>query len=525
MGKQHHIIRRLIIEVGVPDKESAFDIQNRIGEEFKAKIFSLIEELLDRLSGSLEMIRIEKLEIDIGHLRSSSLEHELAPRVIKEMETAVTKLLHELRNSHGGMAAIQITTSGGHQFTVHATRERKDRSDIEILLHYLETGILPWNGDIQYRPSINEMMAKALEKNSESLRSVLYQRRGNRNVFRRLAIQLRKDQQTYLASVLGCDFASKLAVINNDIAEVIGSLFDLSSPASRTSIEEFLQEEMLYYFSSGKGETASINKIALYIQEMILIAEKTFDFRITSFSPALKKKIRHNVMNTIESLIRGRAEESGEYLIPPKGKELPASDKTRKKTKHSNNLSSLPERKSNPDISTTEEPDHGVYIANAGLVILAPYLPTFFRHMKLVRGNEFVSERSRHKGIHLLQWLVKGDNAEEITEHELLLNKILCGADISEPVPIKMKLTKKDRKDCVDLLNAVVGNWPLIKNTSAAGFQSTFLVKEGKLTRGGEDWSLIIHRDSAVDMLIDRLPWSISMIKLPWNKALIHTQW
>jgi hypothetical protein len=53
----------------------------------------------------------------------------------------------------------------------------------------------------------------------------------------------------------------------------------------------------------------------------------------------------------------------------------------------------------------------------------------------------------------------------------------------------------------------------------------TFLQKEGKLKRQDENWDLLIHRDSAVETLIDRLPWGISMIKMPWNKATINVEW
>lgn len=145
-----------------------------------------------------------------------------------------------------------------------------------------------------------------------------------------------------------------------------------------------------------------------------------------------------------------------------------------------------------------------------------------------------MDEEAKWKAVHLLQWLVDGDRKKEeneggekteLTEHDLVLNKIFCGIDIAEPVPVSVELSEKEKEEGIDLLKAVIENWTIIKRSSVQGLQITFLVKEGKLKRLQQDWSLFIHRDSGVDMLIDKLPWGISMIKFPWNKETIYVEW
>ncbi|HTF04906.1 MAG TPA: contractile injection system tape measure protein, partial [Bacteroidia bacterium] len=77
----------------------------------------------------------------------------------------------------------------------------------------------------------------------------------------------------------------------------------------------------------------------------------------------------------------------------------------------------------------------------------------------------------------------------------------------------------------IELLQAILNNWTILQRSSVHALQSTFLQKQGRLKKTGTDWDLLIERDSAVEILIDKLPWGISMVKLPWNNFMILTQW
>ena len=139
--------------------------------------------------------------------------------------------------------------------------------------------------------------------------------------------------------------------------------------------------------------------------------------------------------------------------------------------------------------------------------------------------KKFVSDEARYRAIHMLQWLTYGEEMpEEINEHELLLNKLLCGVEIAEPVPLSVVLTEKEKEEAESLLKAVIANWTIIKRSSFRALRS-FFRKEGRLTRDGSDWDLLIQRDSATEILIDNLPWSISIVKMPWNEHTIYVEW
>jgi hypothetical protein len=180
--------------------------------------------------------------------------------------------------------------------------------------------------------------------------------------------------------------------------------------------------------------------------------------------------------------------------------------------------------------SESEAPgaETGIYVNNAGLILLTPYLKPFFTKLKLLDGKQFVAPEAAWKAIHLLQHACgfTNENKEEgAGESDLIFNKILCGVDITEPVPETMELTAEEKEETEHLLKAVIANWTIMSRSSVYALQSTFLQKNGRLSITGKDWSLVIERDSTVEILIDKLPWGISFIKLPWNSYSIHTTW
>jgi hypothetical protein len=74
------------------------------------------------------------------------------------------------------------------------------------------------------------------------------------------------------------------------------------------------------------------------------------------------------------------------------------------------------------------------------------------------------------------------------------------------------------------MLEGMIGHWKIIGNTSVAGLRSAFLQRQGYLTLTREAWHLQVEGRS-YDMLLDRLPWSISVIKHPWMTRVVHVNW
>ncbi|MGK7914342.1 MAG: contractile injection system tape measure protein, partial [Prochloraceae cyanobacterium] len=190
---------------------------------------------------------------------------------------------------------------------------------------------------------------------------------------------------------------------------------------------------------------------------------------------------------------------------------------------HSSELSSLSQLEDNlintvAPFSDSEE----IYIYNSGLVLLWPFLPRIFASLKLIQKGHFVNSESAERAVLILQYLV--DAATEIPEHLLLLNKILCGLDFLEPIAANLEITEPQRDECEHLLSAVISNWSILKNTSIEGFRHAFLQREGILKVRNGSWLLQVKQET-YDVLLDRLPWSISVVKLPWMNELLHVEW
>jgi hypothetical protein len=162
------------------------------------------------------------------------------------------------------------------------------------------------------------------------------------------------------------------------------------------------------------------------------------------------------------------------------------------------------------------------YIDNAGVVLLWPYLEKLFRHLYYVNKDKFMNIRTKKRAIHMLHFLVW--NKEDSPEYRLFLNKILCGYEISRPIERKVRFTKEEKRSATKLLEAVVKNWPALKNTSVAGLRETFLQRNGILTLKDNIWTLRVEQKT-FDILMDRLPWSVSMVKLPWMDKPLYVEW
>lgn len=172
-----------------------------------------------------------------------------------------------------------------------------------------------------------------------------------------------------------------------------------------------------------------------------------------------------------------------------------------------------------------EEPAGGLSIDNAGLVLLVSYVQRLFAMLDLTRGRVFVNETARVRAVHCLAYLVDGD--ESGAEHQWVLNKILCGMDIDAPIAPAGGLGEA-RATLDGLITAVIQHWSALGNTSPAGLRQTFLRRDGRLSRRtGEDsghWRLRV-KPGPFDMLLDRLPWGYTTIKLPWMAGAIHVEW
>jgi hypothetical protein len=171
-------------------------------------------------------------------------------------------------------------------------------------------------------------------------------------------------------------------------------------------------------------------------------------------------------------------------------------------------------------LSTLIDAKEGIYIENAGLILLHPFLPQFFKALGLADEDRLLQPE---RAICLLHFMISGQTVAP--EYELILSKILCNIPLETPIESDMALTDAEKAEAEALLEAVIQHWDALRNTSIDGLRGTFLLRLGKLSlRDDGDWLLQVE-SKTVDILLNQLPWGISMIQLPWMQRMLWVEW
>jgi hypothetical protein len=160
-----------------------------------------------------------------------------------------------------------------------------------------------------------------------------------------------------------------------------------------------------------------------------------------------------------------------------------------------------------------------IFINNAGLVLLHPFIITLFTNLGVTREEKIIDHC---KAIAALNFLIGFEKPQP--EFEWPLIKILCGMEIAETIEYIPELSDSEKLECSGLLQQAIDYWVALKNTAIEALQQTFLQRFGKLSHNENGWLLRVEQKT-VDILKDRLPWGVSMIKLPWMQQLLSVEW
>jgi hypothetical protein len=172
---------------------------------------------------------------------------------------------------------------------------------------------------------------------------------------------------------------------------------------------------------------------------------------------------------------------------------------------------------------TPDEDDaRGVYVGQAGLVILHPFLEYFFKDFGLLQNNDFVDEPARQLAVHLLHYLATGNTNS--FEHDLQFEKFLCNWPLSKPIDRLLTIPDGMLTEADGMLRTVIKYWKSLKNTSPDGLREAFLQRGGKLLDQESPARIIIEKKD-MDILLATLPWGLGVIKLPWISEPFYVEW
>lgn len=164
-----------------------------------------------------------------------------------------------------------------------------------------------------------------------------------------------------------------------------------------------------------------------------------------------------------------------------------------------------------------------LYVDDAGLVILWPFLERFFHRAGLLgEHRRFLDEPAQLQAVALLEVLAAAD--PEPPEFRLPLAKLLCGRPLESDFLLERPLAPAQLAECDRLLAAAIEHAPALGDVSIPGFRAAFLQRRGALSTREGAWLLQVERQEH-DVVLAHLPWSWGWVKLPWMPDPLRVEW
>ncbi|MDQ3109390.1 MAG: contractile injection system tape measure protein [Bacteroidota bacterium] len=394
---------------------------------------------------------------------------------------------------------------------VTASKKETQSSDEQLLLEALR-------GHIQMQArAIDELVKRMLRNDPAQLRRILSQVLSIPQLRRRFAASLHETTFVKILSLLYGPSSSVSLVLMSDVLLLVKELVSKNagaiplSPirdlclllALRKKSETFTSIQWLQVILSAAGIYSGKQADELALEWKRYLAEFPGDWK-SEFPVLLNHLSDPLYLKRLGDRFLARLE---------KIKEKAAAEERRRQ---------MEERKEKQKMEADMDDERGVFIRNAGLILVWPFLPQLFERVGYVKGISFVSESAAYRAVHLLQYMVNRE--EQAPEYNLVLNKILCNISKAKPVEKEVVLTDEEKTPANQLLGAVIKHWSVLGETSVEGLQETFLQRGGQLFFFEAKNELRVER-KVFDKLLSKIPWSISPVKLPWMNKPLYVEW
>ncbi|MGY0216303.1 contractile injection system tape measure protein [Endozoicomonadaceae bacterium StTr2] len=174
-----------------------------------------------------------------------------------------------------------------------------------------------------------------------------------------------------------------------------------------------------------------------------------------------------------------------------------------------------------PELSANER----IEVQNAGLVLLWPHLSRLFTQCELLAADQsFIDTCHQHQAMALLEYIAGADACPEVQQQNRITTALITGLK-PEEIPDTLPTLPDSRSQHADqLLAAVISQWSALRDITPQGLRSLFLQRNGQWEPYDNGWKLIVE-DKAQDILLQALPWPVSMITLPWLGGLLSVHW
>lgn len=506
-----HIVKKISVALDIDQGMNVQSTRNSVLHLLQSEMKAELSKLMDEVCPENEIVRIDRLELNLGTLRVENFRSVLANQLYEGLYKAIVKAQNEAAKENAGQQAIG---SKSNQIQKTKGAQSVNTQTINAFLFMLENGFLPWwsslDSGVQWHAFFKEEVfntetsevAKKRPVYRELVKQTLIERKKARKRF-----VARFDLDT-LAQVIESWFETESKVFKQ-IQVWVRQLVKLMNWPLSLAQEKRMVLAFLDAMAESRAKIAAlsvdlptINWEWLAGNKEVELAKKLVDLKNDPIRLEKLKKTEKNTEKWLESL----------------SNLFPNQEKTKKQTplKRKQIQPEKEESRANTKIVDTISTDF------AGIVILWPMLSTLFLNRELTVKGEFKSMEAQMKALQLLNFLAVGH--EEMEEFQMPLNKLLCGIELDEVPEFTESLSKDDKEELENLLQHVIQNWSAVKSTSPKGLRTSFIARKGELTELDSVWQLKVE-ESGVDILLSKLPWGYHNIKLPWMSKLIQVEW
>ena len=511
METSTHRIRKQQWLVSAATANDAFALRKQIRERLEDTLEPIFNRAFDEACDNDTIIRIPRLEIKLKVKNDADLWENL-PEALYEQITLQLQIITQKDND----SSVKETLAGSSIIS-------NQYHSLEILIHYLNEGSLPWQvPQLSVQESTGQLKTTIQEQISQLIEYLINTNHRKAVFFRLFQLIPANRILVFVEQLLGKSPFSSSDDFKAFITKLLG-LNDLPiSEHSRITIASTLVS-----LSANRLDQASFAELMTEATDLLQV-DKIIDLQkfiatLPEFSNLLPENKMPTFTNITDESLSNKMNQSGS--IAKDSTKAFHDNSLQESDLMNNDLSDLIIAAMGSPVSSRKvQQAIRLKVQYAGLVILHPFLQRLFVQTEIVKeGEKIISFHKLAKAAALLHFMATGN--DEIFEFELSFIKLLIGLNPEDPLLVSAGLLSSlEKEEVLSLLQAVIGHWSVLKNTSVEGLRQTFLQRIALLDKTDLGWTLQVE-PTAFDILINRLPWSFTIIKFPWMKKPIYTQW
>ena len=258
MATGRHIIKRQILELELSSQAQSWERQEALRQLYYDEILPRLEEICDRYDKPGIIVRLDKVEIDTGVVRSTDLD-KIPARVAEQFE--------EQLNTHmvqGPDSKIGSTLSA-------------EASRLELLQYYLLHGVMPWYHAGLGATSVQDLLQQVLKESRKPLLTwILPKLRSSNRLLKRIAWQMSPELSYALAEhqLPGFETQARESILLWQTIEQAATIQELLGKRSAPATASMPHMSLLTVLPDARGRsTSAVLREWVYIMAQSLIAQ------------------------------------------------------------------------------------------------------------------------------------------------------------------------------------------------------------------------------------------------------------